>query len=77
MLNCFKYFQIYILGHLSQKNGREKVTMSNWLDVHKYVWTISSLCVLKWLDIDEDLWFMSSEKIFQYSQIAYIKSITQ
>ena len=45
--------------------------MSKWLDIHKDFWTISRNKMTKYSQK------ISSVKNFQYSQIAYIKSITQ
>ena len=57
VLNCFKCFLVYILGHLSQNSKKSFLTISSshiyfsvskWQDIHKDVSTISILYVLNY-----------------------------
>ena len=60
-----------------KKTDKKKIwTMSKLLDIHEDFLTISSLCVSKWLDIHKDFWTISKNKMFYFSHIVYINSIT-
>ena len=60
---------MYIFGtNVPKKSGRKKIwTLSKWLDIHKDFKCQTDLIFSK----------ISIVKIFQYSQIVYIKSITR
>ena len=49
VLNCFKYFQIHILGQMSQKIRQEKN-----LNYAKLTWYSQRFQMTKWLDILKD-----------------------
>ena len=67
VLSCFKYFQTYILEQMSQEFRQEENLNYIYIykkNIHKDIWTISSLCVSKWLDIYKEFWTISSNKKF-------------
>ena len=75
VLNIFKYV---FWSKYSKKISQEKKFI--YVKMNRYserLWTMSSLCVSKWLDIQKDFSTVSSGKTFQYSQIVYIKIISQ
>ena len=87
VLNCFKYFIFWDI--FPRKLRQEKylnyvkrvdieLRQNNIVFDLYQVFVSESLYVKsEWLDIRKDFLNMSSEKMFQYSQIIYTKSITQ
>ena len=63
--NCFKYFLIYILWHLSQKIREEKLT--KFVKIFELYQVFMNNFLSKWKDIHKEFWIISlCDRMFQY-----------